>query len=153
MAVGTQSQSFGKLLDYDQFIEHQLQRTRRRIKLTDIATACLTLLVGFLGVLFLEIVLDHMMGMPYWLRGTIFFVGLGAAAVYRALRVAMPVIGRINALYAAKTIESADPGFKNSLINYLELRRHPDQLPQRRARHAGIAGRRRTSPRSTSTRP
>ena len=55
MTVGTQAQPFGKLLDYEQFIDHQLQRTRRRIKLTDIATACLTLLVGFLGVLFLEV--------------------------------------------------------------------------------------------------
>ena len=34
-----------------------LQRTRARIKLTDIATACLILLVGFLAVLFLEVVL------------------------------------------------------------------------------------------------
>ncbi len=36
MAIGTQTQPQGKLLDYEQFIDHQLQRTRRRIKFTDI---------------------------------------------------------------------------------------------------------------------
>ncbi len=130
MTTATQSQSVGKLLDYEQFIDHQLQRTRRRIKLTDIATACLTLLVGFLGILFLEIVLDHIVGMPYWLRWTIMVGGLLAAATYTALRLVLPVISRINALYAAKTIEMSEPAFKNSLINYLELRRNRDNLPR-----------------------
>jgi hypothetical protein len=130
MTVGTQAQPFGKMLDYEQFIDHQLQRTQRRIKLTDVATACLILLVGFLGVLFLEVVFDHLFGMPYWLRSTILWTGLSAASIFAAFRLVLPLVGRINALYAAKTIEGADPAFKNSLINYLELKRHRDRLPK-----------------------
>ena len=42
----------------------------------------------------------------------------------------MPLVRRINGLYAAKTIEVSEPAFKNSLINYLELKRHPEQLPK-----------------------
>ena len=42
----------------------------------------------------------------------------------------MPLLRRINGLYAAKTIEDADPAFKNSLINYLELRRYRTQMPK-----------------------
>ena len=68
MTLGTQAQPHGKLLDYEQFIDHQLNRTRARIKFTDIMTAGLMLLVGFLGVLFLEVVLDHVVGLPLLLR-------------------------------------------------------------------------------------
>ena len=81
MTLGTQTQPYGKLLDYEQFIDHQLQRTRKRIKLTDIATACLTLVAGFLGVLFLEVVLDHVFGMPLSVRWTILVTGLMIVAV------------------------------------------------------------------------
>ena len=49
MTLGTQTQPHGKLLDYEQFIDHQLARTRTRIKMTDIFTAVLILLVGLLG--------------------------------------------------------------------------------------------------------
>jgi hypothetical protein len=128
MAIGTQTQPQGKLLDYEQFIDHQLQRTRKRIKFTDISTACLTLLVGFLGVLFLEVVFDHVFGMPFWLRWTILVTGLMTSCVYSAFRVVKPLVRKINALYAAKTIEMSEPTFKNSLINYLELRRQRAQL-------------------------
>src|SRR5262249_22174293 len=44
------------------------------------------------------------------------------------IRVALPLLLRINALYAAKTIEDSEGSFKNSLINYLELRRNRGQL-------------------------
>src|SRR5262249_43626550 len=128
MTLGTQTQPYGKLLDYEQFIDHQLQRTRRRIKLTDIMTASLALVVSFLGVLFLEVVLDHLVGMPLWLRWTILVTGLSAACAFTALRVVLPLVRRVNAIYAAKTIEDSEPAFHNSLINYLELRREPGQL-------------------------
>jgi hypothetical protein len=130
MTLGTQTQPQGKLLDYEQFIDHQLQRTRKRIKFTDITTACLTLVVGFLGVLFLEVVFDHVFGMPLWLREIILFSGVALIAVYSAFRIVTPLVSRINALYAAKTIEGAEPAFKNSLINYLELRRTRGQMPK-----------------------
>lgn len=120
MTLGTQAQPHGKLLDYEQFIDHQLERTRARIKFTDIMTAGLTLLVGFLGVLFLEVVLDHMVGLPLPMRRLVLSAGVTVAAIFCAVRIAMPLLRRINGIYAAKTIEDADPAFKNSLINYLE---------------------------------
>ncbi|MFI5456128.1 MAG: hypothetical protein ACHRXM_11825, partial [Isosphaerales bacterium] len=128
MTLGAQTKPYGKLLDYEQFIDHQLGRTRTRIKLTDIMTASLTLLVAFLAVLFVEVVLDHVLGLPLLFRRVVLGVGLVGAFTFTAMRVAMPLLRRINNLYAAKTIEDADPAFKNSLINYLELRRHRGQL-------------------------
>ncbi len=130
MTLGTQTQAYGKLLDYEQFIDHQLARTQSRIKLTDVITASLTLLVAFLAILFLEVVLDHAIGLPILLRQIVLAVGLGAASVFTALRLALPILRRVNSLYAAKTIENSDSTFRNSLINYLELRRHRSQLPK-----------------------
>jgi len=46
------------------------------------------------------------------------------------MRVARPVVRKINGIYAAKTIEDADATFKNSLINYLELRSLRAQMPK-----------------------
>jgi hypothetical protein len=128
MTLGTQSPVYGKLLDYEQFIDHQLTRTRRRIKNVDIFTAALTLLVGFLTVLLVEVILDHVVGLPLVVRQLVLFVGLLTAAVFAALRLVLPFLHRVNAIYAAKTIEDADAAFKNSLINYLELRRQREQI-------------------------
>ena len=79
MTLGTQTQPYGKLLDYEEFIDHQLARTRARIKLTDVITAGLTLIVGFLAVLFLEVVLDHVVGLPLMFRRVTLTMGLTLA--------------------------------------------------------------------------
>ncbi len=130
MSLGTQAKPSGKLLDYEQFIDHQIQRTRRRIKVTDIITASLTLLVAFLAVLFLEVVFDHFFGLPLLLRRVVLAAGMTSACLFAAMRVAMPIVRRINGIYAARTIENTDPTFKNSLINYLELRKQRGQVPK-----------------------
>ena len=128
MSLGTQAKPYGKLLDYEQFIDHQIQRTRTRIKVTDIITASLTLLVAFLAVLFFEVILDHIFGLPLLLRRVVLATGMAGACKFAAIRVAMPFLRKINGIYAAKTIEDVDPSFKNSLINYLEMRGHKGQV-------------------------
>jgi hypothetical protein len=128
MALGTQAQAYGKLLDYEQFIDHQLARTRARIKMTDILTALFLLFVGLAGTLLLEVVLDHAVGLPLFLRRVILVIGSTAALAFLLLRIVLPLVLRINGVYAAKTIEGADPSFKNSLVNYLTLRTHRERL-------------------------
>ncbi len=122
MALGTQPH--GKLLDFEQYIDHQLGRTRARIKMTDILTASLVLVAAALGILFLEVVLDHLFGLPLWLRRIVLLLGVSGGAAYFVLRIVSPMARRVNGLYAARTIEQTDPSFKNSLINYLDLRKH-----------------------------
>ncbi|MCA1685699.1 MAG: DUF4175 domain-containing protein, partial [Planctomycetia bacterium] len=126
MALGTQP--VGKLLDFEQYIEHQIKRTRARIKMTDVLTASLILTTAFLGVLFLEVVLDHVFGLPLWLRRVVLWSGLTGGAAFAAVKIVRPMVSRVNGLYAAKTIEESDPTFKNSLLNYLTLRRHSDGI-------------------------
>ena len=130
MSLGTPAQSYGKLLDYEQFIDHQLARTRARIKMTDIVTAALVLLVGFVGTLLAEVVLDHAFGLPLFIRRVILVVGMTAAFAFALLRLVLPMVLRINAVYAARTIEGVDAAFNNSLVNYLTLRAHRDRLPK-----------------------
>src|SRR4051794_36584045 len=126
MALGTQP--VGKLLDYEQYIEHQIARTRARIKMTDVLTACLVLATAVLGVFFVEVVLDHAVGLPLWLRRVVLWLGCAGCAAFAAVRIVAPLVGRVNRFYAARTIEEANPAFKNSLISYLDLRRHPDDV-------------------------
>jgi hypothetical protein len=126
MALSTQPQ--GKLLDYEQYIDHQLGRTRARIKLTDVLTASLILVVAALGGLFLEVVLDHMIGLPLWCRQIILVLALAGGAGFALLRIVLPLISKVNGFYAARTIEETDSAFKNSLISYLDLRRRRNEI-------------------------
>ncbi|MFO0951818.1 MAG: hypothetical protein U0835_11845 [Isosphaeraceae bacterium] len=136
MALGTQP--VGKLLDFEQFIEHQIERTRARIKTTDLLTAGLMLVTVGLGVLFLEVVLDHQVGLPVWFRGLVFWTAVVAAVWFSARRIVLPLISRINGFYAAKTIEEADPEFKNSLMTYLDLRRQRQEGTVSKAAYAAV---------------
>ena len=63
-------------------------------------------------------------------RRVVLVIGLTSAFAFTMLRIVLPFILRINGVYAAKTIEDADPAFKNSLVNYLTLRTHRDRLPK-----------------------
>src|SRR4051812_50104423 len=96
MALSTQPQ--GKLLDYEQYIDHQLARTRARIKLTDVMTACLILIVAALGVLFLEVVLDHSIGLPLWCRRIVLFLGLSGGAAFAFMGILLPLVRDVNGL-------------------------------------------------------
>src|SRR5487761_2389787 len=126
MALGTQA--VGKLLDYDQYIEHQLKRTRARIKMIDVLTAVGILVTGVIGLLFVEILLDHIFGLPLLLREVVLLASVAVGAVYGFRRIVVPMISRVNAFYAARTIEGVHPDFKNSLLSYLHLRRNKENV-------------------------
>ena len=130
MASGTHAQGQGKLLDFEQYIDHQLDQARARIKLTDLLTSLVILVAGLLGLLFLEVVLDHIFGLPVWVRRLILIVGGAATAYFVFARIVRPLLGKVNGLYAARMIEEEHPGFKNSLISYLELRRTKGKMPR-----------------------
>ncbi|MGE3819393.1 MAG: hypothetical protein AB7I30_08160, partial [Isosphaeraceae bacterium] len=126
MASGTHPA--GKLLDFEQFIEHQIDRTRSKIKSTDVFTALLVLITAGLGVLFTEVVLDHVFGLPIWFRRIVLWGGSIAAAAYAVRWIVAPLVSRVNSVYAARTIEETDPSFKNCLITYLDLRRQKGKV-------------------------
>src|SRR5215213_6928486 len=112
--MASSTQPYGKMLDYEQYIDHQLGRTRARIKMTDVLTASLMLLAAAVGVLFAEVVLDHVIGLPVWLRRIVLIAGVAGGCAFAGLRIVLPLLRRVNGFYAARTIEEADSSFKNS---------------------------------------
>ena len=86
--------------------------------------------MGFLAILFLEIVFDHIVGMPYWLRWTILSAAWRPAASTPAFRLVLPWSAGSMRCTPPRRSRMSEPAFKNSLINYLELQRHREQLPK-----------------------
>ena len=110
-------------------VDQRLSQTSRQVKWVDASVVTMQLVVLTLGYLLAIAAVDHWVAplgtMGRWLAllgllGTVGFVG------YRRL---LPLlIHRINPVYAARAIESGTPSLKNSLINYLLLRRDVDTL-------------------------
>ena len=121
--------------ELDAFIEQRLRRTRRQVKGVELVSGLMALLVGGLVYLFLVALLDHWAisgGLGPWGRGLAALGLVLLAGGYFVLRIGPLLIYRINPIFAAQTIEQSRPGFKNSLINFLFLRRERSALEQDR---------------------
>ena len=105
------------------FIDRQLRRTRRQVKLVDLCTALAALAAGVLAALLALVLVDHwLFGLGAWGR-LLAFLGLIVGAGWYALRSIVPLVWRsMNPVYAARAIEQSGPSLKNSLINFLLLR-------------------------------
>ena len=123
----------GKLVDYGQFIDVQLRRTRRDVKSVEIAGGLLLLAVVTVAFFLLVALLDHWVirgGLGFTGR-LICFLGYFAGAAFLVVRTVLPaIIGRVNPIYAAQAIERTKPSLKNSLINFLLFRRERTHVPQ-----------------------
>ena len=112
---------------YDAFIERRLRQTRRQVKGVDIAAGIITLLVGVLVYLLMAALIDHWLvtgGLGFGGRLFLLLGLLAAAGTYTWWAILPAVLGKINPVYAAQTIEQCQPSLKNSLINFLLLRGH-----------------------------
>ncbi len=114
---------------YERSVEEQLRRTRVQVKVVEIVSNSLMLIVGSLGYLLLLAVVDHwVLSLGFWTRLLALAVLLGGAGWWFAVRILPLMVRRINPVYAAYTIEQAEPSLKNSLINFLLLRSHRGQV-------------------------
>ena len=116
---------------YDTFIEGRIHYTRRQVSTVDIAVGLMVLGAGMLAFLLGVAVLDHWVvagGLGFWGRLGLWLAGFAAAAAYCWRQVLPPLLHRINPVYAAQTIERSRPSLKNSLINFLLLRGHRDEV-------------------------
>jgi hypothetical protein len=122
----------GKLVEYEEFIESQLRKTRSHVWSVELAGALMLLAAGTLGYFFVAGLVDHWVmpgGLGFWGRLTALFVFLTLVAVFLARQVLPLLLLRINPLYAAYTIERSRPALKNGLLNFLFFR----------ADHAGMS--------------
>ncbi|MFH1919137.1 MAG: hypothetical protein ABIP48_04500, partial [Planctomycetota bacterium] len=115
------------------YIDRRLRQTRRQVKRVDLWAGLIALAAAALAYLLLATVADHWLirgGLDFWGRLVLFAGLLGAASFILALRIAPPLIHRVNPIFAAHSIEQTRPSLKNSLVNLLYLRRERNEAEQ-----------------------
>jgi len=113
----------GDSAGYDRFVDQQVERTATQLKWFDLCGSLMVLGAGVLSFLLIVTVLDHWVvslgGGGRWTALVLLAAGSGCYLVL----VVLPLLwGRVNPLFAARTIERSEPRLKNSLINFLLFR-------------------------------
>jgi len=113
-------------------IDDRLRHTRGQLRGVDVATGLLVLAIGVIAYLFLLALADHWLlagGLGRWGRFLAWLALLIAGGGYLYLWIVRPWLRQINPVYVAQTIEQSRPTLKNSLINFLLLRRDRRAAP------------------------
>ena len=116
---------------YEEFIQKRLEHTRRDVRLVDIGSNAILLLAASLFFFLAVAVADHWVfphGLNFIARLLLWGVWIGVAGVFAWRFIAPSALHRINPVFAAHTIEQSRPSLKNSLINFLLLRSHPEDV-------------------------
>ena len=93
------------------------------MKLVDIVSNSLMMICAALGYMLTVALFDHwVMTLGFWTRMLALAVLVGGCGWWMFTRIMPLIVRRINPVYAAFTIERAEPSLKNSLINFLMLR-------------------------------
>ncbi len=130
-AAVAQRAAGGQVVEFDDFIDAQLRKTRSHVRSVDIATSVMVLVAGTLAYILLAAVFDHWIvagGLGFWGRTFFLAVYLVAAATYLGKTLVPLLVRKINPLYAAETIERSQPTLKNALVNFLFFRGHQERL-------------------------
>jgi hypothetical protein len=123
--------SQGHLVEYEQFIDDQLRRTRGHVRSVDLTGSVMLLIAGTVAYFFVIALIDHwvMPGGLGFIGRLLALAGIVIAAIYYLAADMLPLLlKRINPVYAAHTIERSRPGMKNGLVNFLLFRAHPGAL-------------------------
>jgi hypothetical protein len=111
----------------DAFVEEQLARARRRVRILDVSSALLLFAAGTVGYALAAGLLDRKIDFSPASRQAAFAAYAVVAAVFLAVAVLRPLMRRVNPYYAARAVEGVLPGAKNSVVNWLDL--HGEALP------------------------
>lgn len=121
-----------KFVDFDEYIDFQLSKTRANIKTTDILTALAGVGTMFLAYLLVFVVFDHWIidgGFSTGARWLMLGGLLVASAAWVVWRVVLPSRRNVTGLYAARAIEETEPELKHSLMNLVDLKRAGRPVP------------------------
>ncbi|HAY80428.1 MAG TPA: hypothetical protein DCY79_11525 [Planctomycetaceae bacterium] len=119
MATGTSTPTIAR----QQFIQDQLNRTSRSLKLVELLSNLMLLAAVAFGYVLLVAIVDHWIApLGFWGRLSCLVMLLGGCAWFFAVRIIPLLAKRINPVYAARAIEHSEPSLKNSLVNFLMLR-------------------------------
>ncbi len=125
-AEQTEQLSTGRqYVNFEEFIDFHLQKTRTQVKATDVATAVVLCALGLLSYVLLFVVADHWLipgGWPGLARWGMLTVVLGIITSLVVRRVIYPLSRSVNSLYAAREIERTDPSLKGTLLTFVDLK-------------------------------
>ena len=120
-----------RLVEYEQFIDDQIRKTRTHVKAVDVFGSLIKLAAIAVAYLLVAAMVDHWLlpgGLGFAGRLAL-LVGLVGIASYHLVRnVLPPLVRRINPVYAADTIERNAPELKNSLVNFLFFRSQKEDV-------------------------
>ncbi|MBI5761639.1 MAG: hypothetical protein HZA46_24280 [Planctomycetales bacterium] len=111
-------------VDFDDYVDFHLNKTRQNIKSTELFTTLGWLATLDVGYLLAFVIADHWLidgGFSFVPRVLMLFVVMGVTLGVLVWKVILPWSHQISALYAAKAIESADTHLKGNLLNYVDL--------------------------------
>src|SRR5438067_2374441 len=110
---------------HETFVEAELARARGRIRSQDVGIAALGLVVGTLAYALGMVLLDRWLQLPTLARQLALAGYLAAAGAYVAVVLLRPFRREVNPYFAARQVERAVPGAKNSVVSWLDLRDEP----------------------------
>src|SRR5581483_8757342 len=106
---------------HDAFVQSQLARAERRIRLLDIAAALLGFAALVCVVVAAAALADYSWQLPAWARQVCFAVIAVVGGAYLIVTLGRPLLYRVNPYYAAKLVEQTMPEAKNSVVSWLDL--------------------------------
>jgi hypothetical protein len=112
-------------VEYEEYVDFQLEKTRSNIKRTDILTTLTTLAVALVAYLLVFVVFDQWViegGFGYAARVGLLCVLATIVLGVATWRVLWPLLRRVHPLYAARVIEQSDPNLKSNLVNFVDVR-------------------------------
>lgn len=132
MASTLQSGNAQQYVDFDEYIDYQLQKTRGNIKSTDVLTAFAFVSVFVLAYLLLFVICDHWL-VPEGFSQTTRMILLGLVGTVSAgwlmWKVVWPYLRQVNQLFAAKLIEKSQPELRSTLLNLIDARAAGKEVP------------------------
>lgn len=126
MSSTVESPSSSKYVDYDEFIDYQLRKTRSEIKWTEILTTLAGIFALTLSYLFVFTLLDHWVvegGFSRSVRSICLLSLATISVVWIVWKIVLPMWKEVHGLYAARMIEDHVPDLKSNLLNLIDLQR------------------------------
>ncbi|MDG2389789.1 MAG: hypothetical protein P8M30_10770 [Planctomycetaceae bacterium] len=124
MSSTTPSKASSKYVEYDEFVDYQLEKTRSEIKWNDVLTTLAGIATLTLAYLFMFTMLDHWVidgGFTRSARAIFLFSLVIVSAGWVLWKIVIPWWRKVHALFAARMIEEHVPGLKSNLINLIDL--------------------------------
>ncbi len=142
MATGTTSNApnaksqlppAGAATQYSDYIETRVEKASTYVRLVDIAVTLMTVVAAVLVYAFFLAVVDQWFvrgGLSQGARIAVWILMVVGLLGYALWMIVPYFLRRINPLYAAKTIEETDPSLRNSIRDWLLLKRDHRGVPE-----------------------